>query len=62
MLSFLSFLSFEAAMLWCGIWAVTHPSLQGTNAQIEAQFVIFMLYAFMAIGGMAAFINSWTKD
>ena len=63
MSSLITFLAYEVAVLFFAIWGVTHPEIQSLRyAKTEAQMVIFLLDAFMAIGGMCAFINSWTKD
>lgn len=61
MTQLLSFLIYEIAVLMFAIWGVTHPEVTSSKAVLERQFVIFILDAFMAIGGMLVFINSWSK-
>lgn len=63
MTQLISFLIYELGVLFLAIWGVTHPEIQSLqHAKLEAQMVIFGLDAFLAIGGMLAFIDSWTKD
>ena len=62
MSSLIPFLIYEAAVFFLGICAVTHPDVTSLPMPHASQFLIFMTYAVLAIGGMVEFIKSWTKD
>ena len=62
MLSFITFLTYEAVVFFLGIYCVTSPEVTSLPMAHASQFLIFMCYATLAIGGMVEFIKSWIKD